>query len=324
MNYKLSIIIPVFNAANYLERCIDSLLQQTLDDIELIFINDASTDQSLSILQRYSSQSQQRCIKIINLEKNGGISNARNIGLDTATGEYITHCDSDDWIDAEAYEILYDTAISQQADIVSCNFIHEYADHSTTCRQPYTSDNKEMIKRLLSGQVFPSLWVSIIKRNIITDNNLHFPTGLNMGEDLLFNVKSYYYSNKIASVEKAFYHYRHSNNSVCIRRTRQSIDSDILIAKHLEQFLEEKGLLKYYEKEILYRKFFSKLALYTNNKDKSYDEWIQIYPETNRHIWDFKQLSWTLRLELWLVANGMRPLASIFKKILKFQHKIRL
>ena len=104
--YKVSVIIPIYNAATYIEKCVESLMQQTLTDVEYIFVNDASTDCSLQMLNNLLSNYPDKHTSIINLKENKGISNARNTGLKMAKGEFITHCDSDDWVEPETYSTL--------------------------------------------------------------------------------------------------------------------------------------------------------------------------------------------------------------------------
>lgn len=321
--YKVSVIVPIYNASAYLEKCVDSLMLQKLKDVEYIFINDASTDDSLSILSRMINKYPQRETKVISLDINGGISNARNIGLLNATGEYITHCDSDDWVEPDIYAKLYKLAIKNNADIVACDYIKEYENYSCYCHQPYTSNMEVNIKRLLVGDIFPSLWSSIIRRELIINNKLDFPNNLNMGEDLLFNIKAYSNANKIFHTDISLYHYRHSKNSVCVRRTRKSINSDITIAKQIELFLTEKGCKDQFLSEIQYRKFYSKLALIRDlNNKNNYREWLVIYPETHKYIMKFKKINIKFRLILWLLANKFFYVARIIQKLIEWQHEL--
>lgn len=130
MPVKVSIIIPVFKVRNFIERCVCSLFEQTLTDIEYIFVDDASPDDSLDILkaclERYPDVRQ---VKIIGHEKNRGLTAARNTGLRYATGEYIAHCDSDDYADRSMYQKLYDKASETNADLVFCDFYFKYKGH---------------------------------------------------------------------------------------------------------------------------------------------------------------------------------------------------
>src|SRR4051812_9727086 len=127
MKPKISIIVPVYNVEKYLSRCLDSLLTQTLTDIEVIAINDGSTDSSLNILINYREMDNR--LKIID-QLNGGVSSARNAGIKAANGNYIGFVDPDDWIDNEMYENLYQMVQTEQADIVMCSYIREFGTHS--------------------------------------------------------------------------------------------------------------------------------------------------------------------------------------------------
>lgn len=324
MKYKVSVIIPVYNTAMYLHQCIESLMHQSLVEIEYIFINDASTDDSLTILQDSQRSYPKKKIIIIDLKKNQGISFVRNLGIKNATGEYITHCDSDDWIEPKAYETLYYIAKQKDADIASCNFIHEYDTYKKICQQPYSADKYESIKRLLNGQIFPSLWTSIIKRDLIIEYNLQFPIGLNMGEDLYFNIQAYYYSKVIVATNDVLYHYRHTTNSVCTRRSKPSIESDIKIAGLIDAFLKNNGKNNEFKNELNYRKFYSKLELIRNfDNTHDYKEWLQLYPETHAYIFSFKQIEGKLRIQLWLASHHMFRLATCIKYFLIRQNQIR-
>ncbi len=122
---KVSIIVPVYNVENYLNRCLDSLINQSFDDIEIICINDGSTDRSLEILKDYEKKDNR--VKIINKE-NSGVSNCRNKGIKVSNGEYIVFVDSDDWIDIDTYEIMMDNIIKYNADIAVSNINYVYDD----------------------------------------------------------------------------------------------------------------------------------------------------------------------------------------------------
>lgn len=322
----ITVIIAVYNCEKYIEDCARSLFEQTLNDIEYIFVNDATPDNSITILEKVIEDFPIRgeSIKIINLNKNGGVSNARRIGLQNATGEYVIHCDSDDWVDKDMYERLYNKAKETDADIVGCNFRHEFYDTQYDFHQQYADTVEENISRLINGKIFPSLCTSLTRRSLIEENNISFPKGLNMGEDLYFNLQLYLHAKNIVGMDWAPYHYRHTENSSCVQRTRKSIDSDIAIANMIEQIMKEKNLYEKYAADIEYRKFFSKLPLMTDlSNNKNYKDWLNTYPETNSNIWKYKQLDWKRKTELWLSANHMLPMAKAFKQLLEFQHKLR-
>ena len=323
---KISVIITVYNREEYIEDCARSVFGQTLDHIEFIFVNDASTDKSVEVLKGVIRDYPDRLpsIKIIDTIQNAGVAHARQIGITNATGEYIIHADSDDWLDRDMYECMYYIAKETNADIVGCNFKHEYPDQQYVFQQQYGKTIEENISNLINGSIFPSLCTSLTRRNIIDNNNIRFREGLNMGEDLLFNLQLYLHANKIVSMDWAPYHYRHTEESSCVQRTRKSIDSDIAIAGLIESFMREHGFHNQYVKDIEYRKFLSKLPLIHNLDDTElYKEWLNIYPETNHHIWQYDQINWKQRIELWLAANRMPCLAKSYKRLLSLQHRIR-
>lgn len=323
---KISVIITIYNSENYITPCVNSLFNQTLEEIEYIFINDATQDNSIEKLHCIIGDFPNRkpSVKIINLNKNKGVSNARRIGLENATGEYIIHCDSDDWIDKDTYERLYQKAKETDADIVGCNFRHEFSDIQYDFHQQYSDSMEENIRRLINGKIFPSLCTSLTRRSLITGYNVSFPIGLNMGEDLFFNLQLYLHATKLVGMDWAPYHYRHTENSSCVQRTRKSIDSDIAIAGMIERLMKDQKMYDKYAKDIEFRKFFSKLPLMEDlNNRNNYQDWLNIYPETNKCIWKYDQLDWKRKTELWLGANNMMPIAKTFKQLLEFQHKIR-
>lgn len=326
MRPKVSIIIAIYYCEKYIETCVRSLFEQTLEEIEFIFVNDATPDNSITILEKIIEKYPNRkpFIKIVNLEKNGGVSNARRIGIENATGEYVIHTDSDDWIDKDMYERLYQKAKESDADIVGCNFRHEFSDIQYDFHQDYADTIEENISRLINGRIFPSLCTSLTRRSLIEENGITFPVGLNMGEDLFFNLQLYLHAKKMVCIDWAPYHYQHTENSSCVQRTRKSIDSDIAIAGEIEKLMKEQHLYDKYVKDIEYRKFFSKLPLMQNlDNKKKYHEWLNIYPETNKRIWQYKQLSLKQRLELWLAANNMLLAANAFKHLLIWQHNLK-
>ena len=204
---KVSVIIPVYNAKDYLRRCLDSVCNQTLKDIEIICVNDCSTDSSIDILNEYAEKYPN--IKVINCKVNGGESVARNIGLDNATGEYLSFVDNDDEIDLDFYEKLYIKAKEKGADIAKGE-VH-IVDYDK--KETYGNLNKKI--RENNGLLFFAYhwWTAIFKTSIIKDNHINFMAGYPLGGDVLFLNKVVLASNSIALVDDTFYHYYRRENS---------------------------------------------------------------------------------------------------------------
>lgn len=323
---KVSVIITIYNREKYIEDCARTLFEQTLDGVEFIFVDDASTDQSILILKNLLENypKRQPLTKIICLEKNSGRAVARQTGIDNSTGEYIIHVDSDDWVDRDMMEKLYLKAKETDADIVGCNVTHEYKRYQRVFRQNYSDDMDENIRRLLNGEIFPSLCTSLTRTSLIKDNHIAFPQGLDTGEDLLFNLHLYLHAQKVIGIDDPSYHYRHTEDSGSFKHTEKSINSVIEVARRIESLLRENGNYDKFADVIQFRKFSMKCALITdfNNKDNNI-AWLNLFPETHNSIWSYKQFNWKRRVELWLAAHNQFKLAVLFQKLLRLQHRFR-
>lgn len=198
---KVSVIIPVYNAKDYLRRCLDSVCNQTLQDIEIICVNDCSTDNSLEILQDYAQKDTR--IKIIDCKKNGGESIARNIGIDKAKGEFLAFVDNDDVVDLDFYEKLYQEAEKTGADIVKGEAKEVYYDGKSFI----VSSNKKI--RQFNYKTFfkDCWWTAIYKRNLIIKNTIRLPEQVPLGGDILFLTNAVIAANKVATVDGTYYNH---------------------------------------------------------------------------------------------------------------------
>lgn len=192
---KVSVIIPVYNVENYLRKCLDSLVNQTLKDIEIIVVNDGTTDNSQEIINEYVKKYPKKVVSII--QENGGQGAARNTGLLHAKGEYIGYVDSDDYVEENMYEELYKKAKEEDSDIVICG--------NNVVKENYEFLSKEDVdKEFLLGKM--AVWNKIYKKNIIVDNKIQFRSKV-WYEDLDFTMKVYFSSKKISYVDKPLYNY---------------------------------------------------------------------------------------------------------------------
>ena len=261
MKPKVSIIVPVYNVEKYLSRCLDSLLMQTLTDIEVIAINDGSTDSSLNILINYKEMDNR--LKIID-QSNGGVSSARNTGIEAANGDYIGFVDPDDWIDNKMYENLYQTAQTEQADIVMCSYIREFGTHSKAkdfhlpekvCY--YNEEVQENIMRRLVGPLneevgnpelldaWGTVWSKVYRTELIKENKLLFTdlTKIGTNEDTLFNIQAFYYANSFVFLNQPFYHYWRSNDTSVTSGYKPNLMNQWFnLYNIIEGFLNEKGV----------------------------------------------------------------------------------
>lgn len=198
---KVSVIIPVYKVEPYLRKCLDSVCNQTLSDIEIICVNDCSPDNSLAILHEYAKKDNR--IKIIDFLQNKGAAAARNAGIDIAIGEYLGFVDSDDTIDLDFYEKLFLSAQENNFDIVVSNY--DRIVHSQNEVKIYCYDDVEKLKE--SKFFLFSHCCAIYRRMMILDNNVRYPEKFSVNYDISFIAAALYYTDRIGSVNNVFYHY---------------------------------------------------------------------------------------------------------------------
>ncbi|MBQ7425708.1 MAG: glycosyltransferase family 2 protein [Prevotella sp.] len=281
-NTKVSILVPFYNVEKYVGRCVESLFSQTYQNIEYIFVNDCTPDNSLEIINQYIDKYKKRdnC-KIISHSQNQGICASRNDCLDNAIGDYILFIDSDDYIDQDMVELLVEAAIKANADISGCGYIEEYNDHSVPIAQKYTNNYNEMLKAITVLTLKGVMWKLLIKRSIIENNNIRFMPDKNMVDDYLFCCQVFYYSHRFTGVDKCMYHYIQFNPNNYSQRTFYNINHQAEAIRETENFYKEKGVYDIVKKELYLRKFIAKKALLLDKKCVDVKKWREIFPESN-------------------------------------------
>ncbi|MBO1579737.1 glycosyltransferase [Bacillus sp. XF8] len=213
MSKKVSVIIPVYNAEKYITQCIESLLNQTLQECEFIFINDGSIDNSREIIEGYKQVDDR--ITLINQE-NQGVSIARNMGLQLAAGEYVGFVDADDYIDKDMYETLYNSVKQSNCDVVISNFKGEMEGHKVIIKYPFPIDivlkkdyiEQEILPYFLKADNLNTVVNKIYRNSLIKENNVKFPSGIALGEDGMFNVEFFSIATHMKYIDYVGYHYR--------------------------------------------------------------------------------------------------------------------
>lgn len=218
---KVSIIVPVYKAEKYIHKCVNSLLNQTFIDYEILLIDDGSPDKSGVICDEYARVNSR--VKVFHKE-NGGVSSARQYGLEQATGEYVIHADPDDWVDPEMLMRLYDKASATNADIVICDYYINTKRKSKYCSQPIQSASpNSVLCGILNGSIYGSCWNKLIRRSFICNNNIHFHKGINVCEDRQFIIEILLQKPKIEYINEAFYHYcTDSNDNSLVKSGRKN------------------------------------------------------------------------------------------------------
>lgn len=259
-NVKISIIVPVYNTEKYLKRCIESIINQTYKNLEVILVDDGSSDKSPLICDEYAKKDKR--IKVIHKE-NGGASSSRNIGMDVATGKYITFVDSDDFIKEDFVEYLYNLCIENNCEIVQCSFEvgsnEKFSDTSKIEKIEVYSNIEALCSRSL--KVTP--WGKLYKTETI--KSIKFPLGI-INEDDATYYKFIYNSKSVCITNKQLYYYYQSDNSVMRNNSKYKRTDFINIYKDRIKFFKEKKEVILYEKS--YERFCLVLMLFYINCKK--------------------------------------------------------
>ena len=282
---KVSVLVPFYNVEKYVGRCVESLFSQTYSNIEYVFVNDCTPDNSMDIINEYIDKFNVRnkCV-IINHEVNKGISASRNDCLDNATGDYILFIDSDDYIDKDMVELLVKAAIENNADISGCGYIEEYKDHSVEMPQRYTNDHTEMMRAITVLTIKGVMWKLLIRRSVVEENQVRFIPDNTMVDDYLFCCQVFFYAKSFASVDKCMYHYIQYNPNNYSKTREFNITSQAKAIIKTEEFYKENGVYELVKDELLQRKFISKLPLLLNKNCYNVKLWRELFPESN-NIW---------------------------------------
>lgn len=284
---KVSVIIPVYGVEKYIERCARSLFEQTLDDIEYLFIDDCTPDQSIEILNRVLDEYPQRKNQVIihRMEKNSGQAAVRKWGMLNATGDYIIHCDSDDWVDVSMYEKMYNKAIEECSDVVVCDYVVTDGEKILdSVKGSGDTDVSKFIQRLLFQRDSWSLCNKLFNR-LVCYKDLIYPEG-NMGEDMALCIQSMLQCKRMSYISELYYNYYYNENSITNKRDVNRLicnfeqlkgNTDILII-----VLENTALLnkKWAINALQYNAKTNLLNLIHRDK-KYYNLWMNTYKGAN-------------------------------------------
>ena len=284
---KLSIIVPIYNVEDFIVKCSVSLFNQDYPNIEFIFVNDCTKDNSVNVLSRvildYPHRKDQ--IRILNHEVNKGLPIARQTGIEVATGDYIAHCDSDDWVDVELYEKMYDEAVQSGADVVFAPIVDEYVNASSL-RKIYDlhKTGKDVVSEWYHKNVAMYSWNKLVKRSIYVENNILPFEGVNMWEDNGLMLRVLYYARKVSFITGPAYHYNHTNmGAMTVGYGRSAVDQMLKCADLLDKFFLEKDDAEMFTKTVNAVKYLAKLNLITTEY-KGIREFKQIYPECDEAV----------------------------------------
>ena len=294
---KVSVIIPVYGVEKYIERCIRSLFEQTLRDIEYIFIDDCTPDKSVEILKRVLEEYPQRKSQVVihRMEKNSGQAAVRKWGMLNATGEYVIHCDSDDWVDVHMYEEMYNKAIEEDADVVVCDFCSTDCENEQYSKGLISKERENVIVDVLLWRIAGCLWNKLVRRKEYTDHDLNYPTH-NMGEDAALIVQILWNAKRISYLPKPLYYYYTNPTSITKDVTDEKIRKRFLQAtanvEIIEQFLVDKatGKIKDALTKYIFEQSYLIVSLAMKNKE-DLSIWRRSVGKIRSHVYKCSYLS---------------------------------
>ena len=297
----ISVIIPMYGVENYIERCARSLFQQTISgDVEYIFVNDATKDRSCEVLQTVIEEFP--ClsprVRIIHHECNKGLPSARNTGLQYARGEYVMHVDGDDYLETHALELMYDVAVGNNADVVWCDYYLTFENKKRIIVQPAYTTPEDAVRGMLRGTMKYNVWNKLCRRSLYVNNEIAFPDGMSMGEDLTM-IMVFLNAERCAYVNKPLYNYVQNPGQMTATYNEEKLEALRYNCTRLSQYIDA------YFSHIDYRSEYSALQqlmkwpFLLDGKYSSYQRWHNWFPESNSYIWQTKGVNVRIKFIEW-------------------------
>ena len=303
---KVSVIIPVYKVEAFAGRCARALMEQTFANAEFLFVDDASPDGSMEIIRRVVAEYPHRQVKVLVHGLNKGLPAARNTGLAAATGEYVWHCDSDDYPEASFLEEMYGAASQAGADIAYCDFWLDYGDRMRYMVNPDYTRAQDMLEQgFLAGLMKYNVWNKLVRRSLY--EGIAFPEGHSMGEDMTMIALSTR-ARGVVHVPKALYHYVKLNSNAF---------SNTFSQRHLEDIRFNVERTEPWLRDVApeYQAFFKlniKLPFLFSGKRSQYKLWREWFPESNAYIKENRfQPARTRMVQQW-AAKGLWPLVWLY------------
>ena len=290
--------MPVYNAARTLLESLESISRQSFRDFELIFVDDGSTDNSVEILERFASSADFSC-HIVSLPHNLGVAAARNQGLAAAGGEYIAFVDADDRIEPQALETAVQAldAVDGPVDIIGWDWTLGFEKNGRYIRQADYYTPLQALKNLAGGTMRWNLWLFLVRRELLTDNDIHFIDGANMGEDMMLMLKAFTCAKIVIQLHESLYRYNAASPTSLSRQfspeRRAEISANL---EEAERFLLAGPYASEMEEYVNHLKLYLKLPLLICDDKVNFETWYTWFPEANFYAMKNKALPFRTHL----------------------------
>ena len=312
---KLSIIMPVYNAALTLERTLQSLSGQLCREVELVVVDDGSTDATPEILSRFARENAPGCQVI--RQDNAGAAAARNTALEIAKGEYLAFIDADDRFPDKAVATVL-SGLSGGVDILGWDWISIHEGKSRRFRQGDYSTPEEALKNLMGGTMKWNLWLFAVRSSLVMDNCIRFLHGADMGEDMAFMLKCFACAGSVRQIHEALYQYNASNpasiSQQMSQRRREEVSRNLESAQAYFTGNAYEGLFRQY---LPHLKLYIKLPLLISLSKEDYTTWFNWFPESNAYAIGNQALPFHTRLLQWLASRRLWALVKGYNLVYK-------
>lgn len=287
---KVSVIIPVYGVEKYIERCARSLFEQTLDDIEYLFIDDCTPDKSVEILKRVLDDYPQRKEQVVihRMERNSGQAVVRKWGIINAKGDYIIHCDSDDWVDCRIYEKLYKKAIFDKSDVVFCDYyiVDKKPPYRIFRKELKDFSNRSILIKLLTSYALNPIWSVLTKRELY--QGIIYPECA-QSEDKTILIQVCNHSNKNSAIDEPLYYYRNNPTSIS-----NNISTKALIKRYEQSYNNMQIVLEYMSRLGIEDEYETYLDIYKYNLRSFFEN--NLRNKSCRILWENTYPSLTYRI----------------------------
>ena len=308
---KISIIVPVYNVENHIRVCVESILAQNYESFELILVDDGSKDNSGILCDEYAAIDSR--VKVIHKE-NGGVSSARNAGLQQAKGEWIMYVDGDDWIDPEMMTEMIAVAERDGADFIIGNlrFVCEGNNHWEYEMNDWNDDKKYSLNKYIS-RVWTSVCGCMAKKELYDSHKLRSPEGISYCEDFHLAVRICYYSQKVVHINKSYYNYRQQPLSIVHNMNRKTEADEQWVYQDTIRFFKEQGVYEDYRKVMSWRVLKSAQELLLDPSE--HQRFMELFNDGKEFIFSCPFVNKKIKILAWLITHNLRPAVVLFDRM---------
>ena len=305
----VSVIVPVYKVEDYIRECIDSILAQTYPYFELILVDDGSPDNCGRICDDYAKRDNR--IKVVH-KVNGGLTSARNAGLEVAKGEWIMHVDGDDWIEPDMIESLIQAAQVTGADLVFGDFM-KYGPFAGYFKLPtWSIDKRESMSNYIA-YMMTTIWGSIAKRSLYADHSLKSPEGISYCEDFHLIVRLCHFAKKVVNVHRPFYHYRYRPTSIMSNLNKKTEADEQWVYQDTIRFFKEQGVYEDYRKVMSWRVLKSTQELLLD--PAGHKRFMELFNEGREFIFSCPFVNRKIKMLAWMLTHNLRPAVVVFDRM---------